>query len=248
MQLVKKEINVEMQVHNVFEPNRIKLIWQNAFNERDRTNYHVADIIKKNDTVFLSYTCDTEDFLKARELGFEGYSKFKFDSAPIISHIDVGNTFYRRLPPRSRGDFLSYLSGFGLKNHEEISSFALLGYTGATLPGDSFYCLHYYEDMPIPSEFVMHVAGFRHVRKDNIESYSDILSNHEELTPRLEPENEHDSSAIALYHDDEKIGYINRNSTSAFKNWMENNQVKILSYRINGTASKPRLLAFVSIK
>ena len=71
----------------------------------------------------------------------------------------------RRLPPRNREDFGDYLYLHGLAAPFKLSDLALLGYTGARLPSDAFALVPEFPVDAGPCEYVMEVAGTRHVLK-----------------------------------------------------------------------------------
>ena len=76
-------------------------------------------------------------------------------------------SFMKRLPPRSRGDFGRFLDALRIKSEakDEISNFALLGYSGAKLPDDDFTVIHPFENASVPFELMLPVQGYRHYKE-----------------------------------------------------------------------------------
>lgn len=131
-------------IKHIIEFDKLNLVWQSE-NEPNHLRYVVAHLIRNGNDVQLIYLKSTKDFDAARSLGFEGYPSFKIEKE--IHSNGVLEAFQRRIPARSRGDFYKYLEMFRLPPDSNISDFALLGYSGAKLPGDEFSILPSSEDI-----------------------------------------------------------------------------------------------------
>ncbi|MGB1076803.1 MAG: HIRAN domain-containing protein [Bdellovibrionales bacterium] len=224
-----------MSCIDIIEPERIKVVWKN--HRGDGSNFHVADLLRLNNgNVEFLYNSDSEDFKSAKELGFEGY--FAFPLKQSLSFRDgVMSVLSRRLPPRSRSDFNNFLEQWAIPKEQDISDFALLGYSRGALPGDDFSFYPYWEDYDLPCSFLIEVAGFR---------YSDgmgmNLSPESEIVFRKSPDNPKDARAISIWADGCHIGFVNRTLTTAFHKWLDMGvEVDSSVYRVNGTETRPRV-------
>lgn len=147
------------QIEHIIEPTRLWLVWQpGEVDSQSRRRHIVGEIVKSGDDIFLQYLTDTEDFKSAIEVGFVGYPAFKLGET--VHRIGVPDAFMRRLPPRKRDDFHEYLERYRLPKDFSGSDMALLGYTGAKLPGDGFEIYADLADASVPFEIVLEVAGF----------------------------------------------------------------------------------------
>ncbi len=129
-------------IEHIVEPDRLLLSWQTS---SERLRMLVAELIRNGNDADLVYLKESEDFLKVQSLEFEGYPGFVIEKD---IHKNVLTSFMKRLPPRSRGDFGRFLDALRIKTEakDEISDFALLGYSGAKLPDDDFTVIHIFEN------------------------------------------------------------------------------------------------------
>jgi hypothetical protein len=227
-------------IEHVIEFNKLLLIWQ-APQDEQRIRYVIAELIRKNDEVILRYLNESNDFKKALDLGFDGYPAFSIDKE--IHTTGVLDAFMRRLPPRKRGDFQKYLEILCLPQNVDISDFALLGYSAAKLPSDSFSILPSFEGVTGSCEFLMDVAGFRHVSKIGLSQIELGTSVH------FEPElnNTIDPNSIRILIGENKIGYVMRGLLPTFHRWLKDWRVTAVVERKNGQPNSPLLYIFVTI-
>ena len=228
-------------IEHVHEPSKLILAWQAPDERRNRTRFAVGEIIKRDGSFVLRYYSDTPDVLKAKELGYEGYAAFSIKS-PEHSK-DVLSAFMRRLPPRSRPDFRQYLEGLRLTPLASLSDFGLLAYSEAKLPSDGFSLVNTLEDAAVPSEFLLELAGYRHLEPSLTER--DIGAT-VSLIP--EPTNPYDPNAVTVQYGDKIIGYINRLQAPTVAQWIINDQVSAVLERLNGRPDKPRAFIFLWVK
>lgn len=118
---------------NIVEPEYLFLAWSRSHAAPRRK---IAVISPHAEVFGFTYLIDSEDFALAEAEGFDGYPAFPMSTKTYTNSIV--EHFGRRLPPRKRQDFPDYLKFWGIDPAIEISTFALLGYTGAQLPGDTF--------------------------------------------------------------------------------------------------------------
>lgn len=231
-------------IENFFEPSRLLLIWQ--LTEGDGTGYTrsrrvVAEIVKSGvDNAVFRYLVGTPDYDAAIKDGFKGYSAFKLGSEVFAQ--GVIEAFIRRLPPRKREDFDKYLNMHRLPSNFKGSDMALLGYTGARLPSDSFEITPDYSDALQPLDFVIEVAGFR---------YHNVSVNELEIGDKVEfildAENQYDKDAVAIYCNQRRIGHVPRPILPKMSYWIKNCKVSATIERLNGKPERPLVYLFVKI-
>jgi hypothetical protein len=229
-------------IEHIHEPNRLLLVWQ-GMEGTSRDRRVVAEIDRcAGGTARFRYVRDSEDFRQACEEGFLNFPAFrKVDQAEY--RLGVVETFMRRLPPRSRGDYAQYLEQFRLHPQTLISDFALLGYTGAKLPSDGFSLVDPLDDLRGRCDLMVEVAGFRHV--STIEASDITPGMSARLTP--EPDNPRDPNAVAVYIADCKVGYIPRPQTRAIHDALKQGSVGTTVERVNGRPDRPLVYLFTQI-
>lgn len=241
-------------INNIIEPKRLLMVWQTLDRSESAgqpqggvgKRYVVGELRQADKGVVLRYFKDSQDFKDAKELGFEGYPAFDI-SKP--EHTNVMSALERRIPPRERSDFSEFLKYHRIAPGAagSLSPFALLGYTGGKLPGDSFSFVHTFEEAPIPCELTVEVAGFRYYKG------MDLLKQGNSLVDRpvqfkAEPENPYDSHAVAIYSDGEPIGHVNRAQTEAFNKWLQCCRIEGNVERVNGRLDRPSVLLYVKVE
>lgn len=226
-------------IQHIIEPIKLLLAWQSS-DETHRTRYIVGELNRTGDKVSLTYLNDTNDFRKAQGRGFESYPAFK-DVNKI--HNDVLDAFLRRLPPRTRGDFSSYLESLRLEPDTELSDFALLGYSGAKLLSDGFSIIHPFNNVNFSCELLLEAAGFRHIQKnhDGIK-VNDTVSFENEFNDATQ------EKAIRIIANGKHIGYVNRGLLPTFFDWLNNNRISdAWIEKVNGSPGKPSVYIYVKV-
>ncbi len=232
-------------LRHLVEPSRLLVTWQPA-DEREtpRTRRIVAEVFPSttdpSDWIFR-YFIESPDLKMAEGAGFKGYPAFKLDAA--VFRQGVRDTLLRRLPPRSREDFSDYLHLHRLPYPFPLSDLALIGYTGARLPGDGF---SFIPEFPLTSgqcEYILEVAGVRHNFKGDVSG----IPIGDSVTFIPEPSNEVDDQAIAIVWAKQKLGYVSRALLPTFHHWLSHGSVQGSIERLNGKVDRPmiyvRLLA-----
>ena len=195
------------------------LVWQ-APDGSDRSLLPVGELREQDSVVTFRYLTSSEDFRKAKELGFVGYPAFrKFEGVYTDGVMD---SFLRRLPPRSRGDFSKFLAQWCLPATATLSDFALLAYAGGKLPSDGFSVLWPLDDIKAPGEILLEVAGFRYqgVRLDE-------LSVGMPVSFVSEPENPMDALALSVEVAGRRIGYVKRPQRPAVMHWLTHYHIEV---------------------
>ena len=228
-------------IEHIVEPDRLLLSWQTA---GERLRMFVAELIRSGDNdADLVYLKESEDFSRAKSLGFEDYPGFDIKKDV---HKNVLTSFMKRLPPRSRGDFGRFLEALRIKPDAEITNFALLGYSGAKLPDDDFTVIHPFKNASPPFELLLPIQGYQHYQE---QLPLTELSEDMQAAFEVEPDNPTDPEAIKIIIDGIRVGYVCRGLTVSFHKWMQSG-LTISAYveRINGTGQDPKVYLYVSVK
>jgi hypothetical protein len=228
-------------ITNIVEPNRLKLVWQGV-NASVRTKFVVGELIRAGSNVSLCYHRQSADFHLAKGQGFVGHPAFNYDVG--VHHTNVVEVFSKRLPHRSRTDFRIYLEKNRLQQFPFISDLALLGYSGARLPGDGFSLEidYLYEEMPL--QFLMEVAGFRyysgmHMDLSSLTDWS--------VTFLREPANQYDPYAVQIYVGGSLIGYVPRPHSASVWYWLQHDLITATVERVDGAKVRPEVYLFVQV-
>ena len=226
-------------IEHVLEPHRLLLVWQGPEGS-SRTRHTVAELLCAPDgATRLRYLEGTKSLEQAQEDGFASFPAFRKLGREY--NQGVVETFMRRLPPRSRGDYAQYLERFRLRPGTKISDFALLSYTGAKLPSDGFSILNPLSDLTAPGEVLLEVAGFRHTSELSLEAIS--VGMRAALKP--ESDNPHDPNAVVIRINGKKIGHVPRPQAAAIGDWLRNERpLQAHVERINGTQERPLVFLF----
>lgn len=227
-------------IEHLIEPNRLLLSWQ-ALKSKDRSRFVVGELVREGKKVTLRYFTESPDFEHARLDGFTGYPAFQIKDGVDSFDNQVLEAFTRRLPPRSRGDFYRYLELRGLNPDQEISDFALLGYAGARLPDDGFEVVHPFDNVNGPFEVIVEIAGFRHESKVDPED----LKTGDEVSFKLEPNNQFDSKAIRIEQNGKKLGYVDRGRLDLFHRHLRSgHSISGEITRKNGSPERPLIYIY----
>lgn len=239
---------MENWIEHIPEPERLLLAWQAPDETGNRFRWVVAVLERHGTNIRFRYLTDPSEFRalndghemsEPEELGYRGYPAFSMNRSHDGAVLE---TFMRRLPPRNRSDFSEYLSQFRLRPDVSFSDFALLGLTGAKLPSDWFSLVDPLDPKVEVCERLIEVAGHRYILPDSPLRPGDAV----EFVP--EPENPHDTNAVAIHAGDQKIGYVNRLQASTFRQWLANREVTGSVERINGNSQRPLVFCFVRVR
>lgn len=233
-------------IEHIIEPERLLLSWQLPRGNKDRMRRFVAELLWTGNDANLIYLSDSEDFKKAKELGFECYPGY---STETQKHENVFISFLKRIPPRSRKDFDRFLNSLRIRPEmkDRVSDFALLGYSRASLPSDEFTIIHPFCNAIPPFELLTPVQGYQY-HLENFPYVKAIEAEGLEITFKPEPENVKDPRAICMQVEDKRIGYVCRGLIESLHGWLEKDySLKATIERVNGTEDSPRLYVFVSV-
>ena len=155
----------------------------------------------------------------------------------------VRETLMRRLPPAKREDFAEFLAQHRLPSPFAYSDLALLGYTGARLPSDGFALVPEFPMDAVPCDYLMEVAGLRHV-------YNGLMTDIHDgdaVSFQSEPSNPVDVDALAVLHEGRTIGYVTRTLRRNFQSWLSTHQVTATVERQNGKPERPLVYLRISV-
>lgn len=227
----------------IVEPSALLMTWQPPDESpHSRLRRVVAEITPDDDlrNWRFRYLIGTVDVDEAKGLGFQGHPAFKLDRTVYTQ--GVKDTLLRRLPPRNREDFAAFLRMHRLPFPFPASDLALLGYTGAKLPSDGFAFVPVFPESSDPCEFVLEVAGVRHVFGGSLDQVK--IGDAVQFIP--EPGNAFDPNAVAVFVDGQKLGYVNRALLPSFHRWLAAGDLQASVERKNGQETRP--LVFVRVR
>lgn len=231
-------------LHHLVEPSRLLMTWQPSDEGAPvRTRRVVGEVIPGagSKSVVFRYLKATEDFKAAEVAGFKGFPAFRVDEEEI--RHGVLDSLMRRLPPRNREDFADYLQLHGLPAPFELSDVALLGHTGARLPSDGFALVPEFPEDARPCDYVMEVAGTRHVMQGPL---SDLRVG-DPVSIQPDPDNPVESDALVVLHEGQRIGFVNRALKGMFRRWMQSGRMTVTIERQNGKPQRPLIFVRVSV-
>ncbi|WP_143189194.1 hypothetical protein [Paraburkholderia lycopersici] len=228
-------------LHDIREPSRLLLTWQPGEAEpHARTRRIVGEIVAEGDELVLRYLHGTPDYVAAEACGFQGYPAFRPSARE--HRQGVHEAFSRRLPPRKREDFGDFLAKHRLPNPFPYSDLALLGYTGAALPSDGFALVPDFSGTTEAFEFIMELAGVRHVHGLNMSG----IRNGDEINFAIDRENPVDRDAVFALHRGKPLGYVNRALRASLSKWAAKGSLSAKVDRLNGTTDRPRVFVRLS--
>jgi hypothetical protein len=228
----------------VVEPQKLLLLWQPADLTSPGRTRRVVGEFQKNDsgqTVFR-YLREEAEFQAACSEGFQGFPAFALKSEE--TREGVVEALMRRLPPRNREDSGQFLAQHGLPSPFLYSDLALLGYTGAHLPSDGFSVAPIFPSGLKRCDYMMEVAGVRHVYKGEASS----LRPGAVVRFSKEAENKIDVDAVAIYIGSNKLGFVNRGLRQTFNEWITNRRVEGTIFRVSESVERPRVFVRVEVR
>ncbi|MBI5919053.1 MAG: hypothetical protein HY849_06735 [Nitrosomonadales bacterium] len=231
-------------LQHIVEPIRLLLTWQPSDEQaHDRTRRVVGEVYAEtNGEIVFRYLKDSSDYQAACEAGFQGFTAFE-NKSEVIRH-GVVEALIRRLPPRKRDDFSDFLRQHRLPSPFPNSDLALLGYTGARLPSDGFALVPEFPRDAIPCDYLMEVAGLRHVFRGSV---SENIHVGDPVHFEIDSQNPVDADALVVVCAGQRIGYVNRVIKSTFHNWLKSHQVVATVERLNGKPTRPLVYIRVSV-
>lgn len=228
-------------LHHIVEPTRLLMTWQPLdMNAPLRTRRIIGEVCQENEgQIVFRYLIDTPDFEAASKAGFKGFPAFRLEDDEVRQ--GVIESLLRRLPPRNREDFAEFLAQHRLPYPFNYSDMALLGYTGARLPSDGFALVPDFSQNGMPCDYLMEVAGLRHVFDD-----VDAIHEGDVVSFEIDHDNPVDQDALQVICHSQKIGYVNRAFKITLYRWLQSYHVTATIEKFNGKPEHP--LVYVMIR
>ncbi len=232
-------------IEHIWNPSKIIMIWQTQdpnSNQRIGRRFVVGEISNNELTYY-----DNDDVKDAQELGFTGLTAYPYDQENK-THQSVETVLQRRLPPQTRADYKDYLSSFGISPEyaRDIPHLTLLSYTRGKLPGDGFSFYPILDDANPPFDISFNIAGFRHHGYKIYPNPSTLKG--AGVTLQHESKNEHDSNAVAIMRQDERLGYVPKGLQTSLRHALQNHHISATIERINGRTERPDILVIVKVR
>lgn len=178
---------------------------------------------------------------QAKEKGFVCFPDFP--ETKEVHDINVLKVLAQRINDGERSDIQSYYDFWEVPKTAQKDTYRLLAYTQGILPTDNFeFLAEYYGVRGV--RFVSELTGLSQAQLDN-----DVLHEGDSLEWRLEPNNEFDSKAVALFKDGRMLGHVKRIHSRVFY-LPDSNLLKVKVKRIehNGHISRTMILIYNSIE
>ena len=228
-------------LHHIVEPTRLLMTWQPLdMNAPSRTRRVIGEVCQESSgRIVFHYLKNTPDFEAARETGFKGFPAFRLEDDEVRQ--GVIESLLRRLPPRNREDFAEFLAQHRLPCPFNYSDMALLGYTGARLPSDGFALVPDFSQNSVPCDYLMEVAGLRHVFRD-----MQVIHEGDTVNFEIDRDNPIDQDALQVICHGQKIGYVNRAFRTTLHRWLQTNHVTATVEKCNGKPERPLVYVMIS--
>jgi len=244
---------VDQMIKHLGQPRRLILEWEPPIEASDRKRWSIGEVIGDGVPSSFRYFTgiefennnDGRTIDAARQAGYWGFPAFGPHKDDLAKPIETGvaETLARRLAARSRSDFNDYLKHHLLQPSEMLTDMALLGATGARLPGDGFAVTDPLDNITSARDMVIELVGFRHYLDKSL-----ALPRGAVLQLQPEPNSEHDPDAIKVIYGTETVGYINRLQAKGLGRLIQTHDVSAYVHRFNGTPTRPRAYAFVQVR
>ena len=229
-------------LRHLVEPSSLFMTWQPSDEGAPtRTRRVIGEVARDGAGIVFRYLKGTQDFSAAENAGFKGFPAFRLEN--LETREGVRESLMRRLPPRNREDFVDYLRSHALPAPFALSELALLGYTGARLPSDGFALVPDFPPEAHPCEYIMELAGTRHVFNGNLAD----LRVGDTVTIRTDPTNPVEADSLMVYHRDQPIGYVNRALKAMVYRWLATERLSAVIERLNGKPDRPLVYVRVSV-
>jgi len=180
--------------------NKLCLLWQN---KKSRNWYHVGNLIYENNKYFFKYQVEQSkrNVFEALDNGYRLHPTFPNVQQTYESEV-LFSAFARRLPQKSRKDYRVILKKLGVT--KESTDFEIMSITGGTINSDNYEFVKPIEHDGTKFKLDFYLRGWRHYNNDTTHLKAD-----DELFLVMDPENEYDDDAVAIYKNNEKkIGYV----------------------------------------
>ncbi|MCA8834876.1 MAG: hypothetical protein K8953_07275 [Proteobacteria bacterium] len=221
------------------------LVWQSPKNHAQGTGRHYGIGMLRadpnSDNVVFNYLRESEDFHKATQNGFNGYT-----GIPLRRRDKNSSAFsllQRRVPPQNRPDYKEYLARFGLHKEDSLTLLSVLACTGARQIGNPFSIAETFEGFDEPFQYIFDVS-----RRQHYIAQTPNVKTGDEVSFVAEPDNKYDPFAVCLKDaNGQTLGYINRCQAKKVQSWVPNGITNARIHRVNGRRDYPRLFVMCDI-
>ncbi len=229
-------------LHHIIEPSRLLMTWQPVdIDAPSRTRRVIGEIgLEPDGQIVFRYLINTPDFEEACRAGFKGFPAFRLEDNEVRQGV-IGSLL-RRLPPRNREDFAEFLAQHRLPSPFNYSDMALLGYTGARLPSDGFALVPDFPENNMPCDYLMEVAGLRHVFGFDVSR----IHEGDVVNFEIDHHNPVDQDALLVILQGQKIGYVNRAFKATLNRWLQSHHVMATIEKFNGRPERPLVYVMIS--
>lgn len=186
------------------EVGTIYLSWRKG----QGANRHLVGVIKRNATEGVRFFYLQENLTSAKADGFQPYQEFSDLNKEYRENIL--EIFGQRLMKSERSDLKDFYSFWEIREIFKEDKFYMLAFTQGLSPSDNFEFLAEFN----PTDdlvFVSDLAGL-----SNLNLPSGTLEIGQKLDFKLDAHNIHDRSAVAIFANDNKVGYIKKVHNKVF--------------------------------
>lgn len=162
----------------------------------------------KSNTFGTTFQYIKEGVEQATDKGFVCFPEFP--NTKKIYQENVLKILAMRINDSERSDIQDYYDFWEIPKEAQKDTYRLLAYTQGILPTDNFEFLAEYYGVEGLC-FVSELAGLSNNQLEN-----GLIHKEDELEWRLEPNNEQDNKAVALYKNRQKLGYVKRIHSRVF--------------------------------
>ena len=210
----------------------ITLVWRTG-----KSHSRIPVAIVKSNVFGTTFKYLKDGVEQAQKEGFVCFPDFP-DTMEIHS-TNVLKVLSLRINDSERSDIQDYYSFWEVPPAVQKNTSRLLSYTQGILPTDNFeFLAEYYGVKGV--RFVSELTGLSENQLEN-----DRINEGDELEWKLEPENEYDSKAVALYKDGQMLGHVKRVHSHVFYLPSSNLlRVKVKKIEHNGHISRAYILIY----
>jgi hypothetical protein len=204
----------------------ISLVWRKG----KSFNRIVVGKIKRNVSSGVTFAYDLDGVSKAKEEGFSLYEGFP--QLDKIYHENILQIFGQRIVQSERSDLDDFYDFWKIDKTLKHDLFYMLGFTQGLLPTDNFEFLADFN--PIKGlTFVTEIAGLSH---HNVSPK--LISVGEELQYQRDLDIPEDKSAVSLWKNGVKLGYIKAVHSKVFYKGVSNFDIVVKRIEKNGKLNR----------
>lgn len=175
----------------------ITLVWRPG-----KSHSRIPVAIVKSNVFGTTFRYLKDGVEQAKEKGFVCFPDFP--DTKEVHDENVLKVLSLRINDSERSDIQDYYSFWEVPKAAQKDTYRLLAYTQGMLPTDNFeFLAEYYGVKGV--RFVSELTGLSENQIDN-----EYIQEGDELEWRLEPSNEHDPKAVALYKNKQMLGHVKR--------------------------------------